>query len=252
MALVVVLSAAALLGSTDALQPGVVPQPQSITYSGGNATLGSDFAFTATGEKSAILSAAIARYGKLLGVGGSVGGMVDRHVGSAGLSVCTVDVAHPSLSLDLETDESYTLDLDATKCAIVSETVFGAMHGMESLTQLVQRPGSTAPAVHIDDKPRFAFRATMIDTARHYYPLQDILAHLDAMAATKMNVLHWHIVDIESFPYESKAFPQLSEHGAYHPHEVYTPNDIAKVVSYATDRGIRVRSGHTGVDSGQF
>ena len=105
---------------------------------------------------------------------------------------------------------------------------------MESLAQLVQRPGLTAPAVHIEDAPRFAFRATMIDTARHFYPLQFILAHLDAMAATKMNVLHWHLVDIESFPYASKAFPQLSEHGAYHPGEVYTADDIAKVVSYAT------------------
>ena len=60
------------------------------------------------------------------------------------------------------------------------------------------------------------------------------------MSATKMNALHWHLVDSQSFPYVSKAFPQLSEHGAYHPTEVYSQEDIMRVVQYAKQRGIRV------------
>ena len=47
-------------------------------------------------------------------------------------------------------------------------------------------------------------------------------------------------MDIESFPYVSRAFPQLSKHGAYQPEQVYSPETVAKVVRYAQRRGIRV------------
>jgi hexosaminidase len=136
------------------LPPGVVPQPRSITYSGGSVTLAPRFAFAAAGQSSAILSAAFGRYEKLLNQSAAAG---EAATGGALLRTCTVDVSLPSLSLDLETDESYTLELDATKCTIAAKTVFGAMHGMESLAQLV-RPDFTAPSVRVDDKPRFPFR----------------------------------------------------------------------------------------------
>jgi hypothetical protein len=50
---------------------------------------------------------------------------------------------------------------------------------------------------------------------------------LDAMSYTKLNVLHWHIIDDNSFPYVSKAYPQLSEKGAYAADHVYSPEVLA-------------------------
>ena len=54
----------------------------------------------------------------------------------------------------------------------------------------------------------------LIDTSRHYMPVPTLKRLLDALAYNKFNVLHWHIVDAESFPLESLTYPLLSEMGA--------------------------------------
>ena len=76
------------------------------------------------------------------------------------------------------------------RASIEANSVYGAMHALESFSQLVDR-GSLVNGTVIVDKPRYAFRAVMTDTARHFYHKTVIFQHLDAMAYAKMNVLHW-------------------------------------------------------------
>ena len=57
----------------------------------------------------------------------------------------------------------------------------------------------------------------------------------------KFNVFHWHIVDNQAFPYRSRLFPDLSQKGAYDPYtHVYDQQDIAEIIEFARQRGIRV------------
>jgi hypothetical protein len=75
-------------------------------------------------------------------------------------------------------------------------------------------PALSAYPVTIEDWPRFPWRGFLIDTARHFLPVALMLRHLDAMAASKLNVLHWHLTDWQSFPFASEKLPRLAEAGA--------------------------------------
>jgi len=137
-------------------------------------------------------------------------------------------------------DESYVLDVAPTGASLRAVTTDGMIHGLETFLQLIQ-PGAEGfyvPAVHIEDRPRFAWRGLMIDASRHFIPLDVVKRNLDAMAAVKLNVFHWHLSDDQGFRAESKLFPKLQQLGS--DGLFYTQDQMRDVVSYAASRGIRV------------
>jgi hypothetical protein len=217
----------------------------------------------------------------------------DTVAGTAQLNTLDVVInATTALWPRLDTDESYSLKIgngggDATgsvvRATLRARSVYGALRGLETFAQLVaerdqwvdrtarakrraiQRRWSVAgpfPLI-VDDAPRWPWRGVLIDTARHFLPLGAILPMLDAMAYNKLNVLHWHICDAQSFPLILPNVPELAlrgafksgaaDHGAREEADadgasrvvrgapnVYTPADVRAVVGYARDRGIRV------------
>jgi hexosaminidase len=119
-------------------------------------------------------------------------------------------------------------------------TVVGVLRGLETFLQLLEgdREGFYLPAVSIQDRPRFPWRGLLIDIGRHFEPMEVIKRNLDAMAAVKLNVLHWHLTEDQGFRIESKRFPKLHRMGS--DGLFYTQDEAREVIRYAAARGIRV------------
>lgn len=145
--------------------------------------------------------------------------------------------------LALGVDESYNLTIQAPRATLEAATAFGAMRGLETFSQVLMRgrdQGFVADVQRVEDKPRYGFRGLMVDTARHFLPVPMLLAVLDGMAYEKLNVLHWHAVDDQSFPLEVLTLPKLAKQAAFTPTHIYSRSDISRVVAYGRERGIRV------------
>lgn len=157
------------------------------------------------------------------------GPQLDLHVRGEGAPIQT-----------LNEDESYSLSVTSSGVSIDAATVTGAMHGLQTMLQLVQ-PGTNGyvlPIVTIKDSPRFRWRGLMIDCGRHFEPIDVIKRTLDGMAAVKLNVFHWHLTEDQGFRMQSRRFPELTAKGS--DGLFYTQDDAREIVRYARDRGIRV------------
>ena len=216
----------------------LMPQPAQVSIKSGSLALDSTFAVEVPGKTSMRLTAAVDRAVRRMEMETGL-----RH-GGPGVSERTrlvVRVEHSASPVQtLDEDESYSLHVTASGAEIDAATELGAMHGLETLIQLVQ-PGSNGyfiPAVSIDDAPRFRWRGLMIDCGRHFEPVAVIKRNLDGMAAVKLNVFHWHLTEDQGFRIESRVFPKLTGKGS--DGDFYSQQDAKEIVAYARARGIRV------------
>ena len=158
-----------------------------------------------------------------------------------GIRVC---ITSDNDTLGPDTSEDYNLTISSTGGGILTATsIYGALHGLGSLSQLVERSTHSimnAP-IAIEDRPRFGYRGLLVDTGRHFLPLSFLKHVVDGLAANKLNVMHWHIVDFQSFPCGSDTFPALAEKGAYsYPAAHFSPDNMRELVAYAKARGVRI------------
>lgn len=150
------------------------------------------------------------------------------------------DVLRPSAPID----ESYRLTVPLSgEVVIEANTSIGLSYGLTTFSQLFYKHSQSgvymtnAPVV-IEDRPTFAHRGLNLDTARNYLTVDEIKRTLDAMALTKMNRLHWHITDAQSWPLVIPVLPELAEKGAYARSLVYTPEQLAEVMDFSSVLGI--------------
>ncbi|WP_460542534.1 beta-N-acetylhexosaminidase [Echinicola sediminis] len=159
--------------------------------------------------------------------------------------------------------EAYHLQVDPSQITITAGDKGGWFYGIQTLKQLItvqpmaENSQWLVPSLEIKDKPRFQWRAYMLDEARYFHGEEFVKKLLDQMAQLKMNIFHWHLTDDAGWRIEIKKYPLLTEigskrtnseigtwgsgetsgepHGGY-----YTQEQIKDIVAYASERNITI------------
>ncbi len=229
--------------SSAAFTNNLMPQPSSLTATSGSFVLTPKFIAAASKFDDLRLDAAIGRAMQQIRQKSGVPFLTKTESAAAGATgaqlVIEVQGAGEKIQ-SIDEDEAYSLSVTPTGARIEAATVVGAMHGLETLVQLVQPSGSdyVLPLVSIHDSPRFRWRGLMIDCGRHFEPMDVLKRSIDGMAAVKLNVFHWHLTEDQGFRIESKLYPRLTSIGSNGLY--YTQQDAKDLVAYAHARGIRV------------
>lgn len=141
---------------------------------------------------------------------------------------------------------------------VESDDEAGAFYAQVTLEKL---PQPLQPMI-IEDWPDYAYRGFMLDVVRDFRTVDEVLEIIDLMASWKLNTLHFHIADDESWCLEIKEFPELTDFGAHHAlpdwnlqetcalkpsangkignTSFYTAGEYQRILRYAWDRRIRV------------
>jgi len=217
----------------------LMPWPASVQNGTGALKIDASFGVAFTGYNEARLDRAGQRF--LLQLQRQTGLLISGKTVEPAKATLVVHTDHASKDVqELGEDEAYILEVTPAGAKLNAANPLGVLRGLQTLLQLVDvsPDGFAAPAVSIKDEPRFGWRGLLIDSSRHFTPMEVLKRNLDGMEAVKMNVFHWHISDNQGFRAESKKLPKLhllGSGGAY-----YTQNEIRELIAYARDRGIRV------------
>lgn len=149
--------------------------------------------------------------------------------------------------------ERYTLDIDKRGISIKGGSEGALFMALQTLNQILigdvcNTTSQKVEHINIDDKPRYAHRAIMIDPARHFLPVEDVKFFIDQMARFKFNILQMHLTDDQGWRIEIKSHPKLTEIGAFRnngktpspDNGYYTHEDIKELISYAAERNIEI------------
>jgi hexosaminidase len=152
--------------------------------------------------------------------------------------------------------EGYALGIGGGRAVVQARTDAGLFYGAVTLWRLMTADGGRGPValapVRIDDRPRFAWRGLLLDSARHYQSPAFIEQLIDRMARDKLNVLQWHLTDDQAWRLEIRRYPRLTSVGAWRAAVdpktgrptryggYYSQADVRRIVAYAARRHVSV------------
>ena len=154
-----------------------------------------------------------------------------------------------SVDRSLPHSEGYRLTVEENRVTITGADESGVFYGVQTLKQLLLQGALELPALEIEDYPRFAHRAFMLDICRHFFTPDAIKLFLDAMALHKLNVLHLHLSDDQGWRVEVYSKLLLAQIGGFRADPLFsgkpyggflTKADVEDLLAYAAARHITV------------
>ena len=161
----------------------------------------------------------------------SVAEQFARHVADTSglhLHLATTNAPHAAIVFELNSNiaiagnAGYRIKIDEGRILVSARTPRGAFYGSVTLWQLLTPPGAQRGAPVqvangvIDDHPRFAWRALLLDSGRHDQSVAEIKQLIDWMSLHKLNVLLWHLTEDQGWRLEIRKYPALTKIGACH------------------------------------
>lgn len=111
---------------------------------------------------------------------------------------------------------AYRIDWADGECVVTASDAAGLFYAQQTLRQLRREYGEQVPSrLYVQDFPRYEWRALHLDVSRHFFGKEVVCELLDRMAEIKLNRLHLHLTDGPGWRLEIKAFPRLTEVGAW-------------------------------------
>jgi len=151
-------------------------------------------------------------------------------------------------------EEGYELTIAPDGVRLSAPQPAGLFYGIQTIAQLLPPPSDSSaaqggrwklPAGTIRDYPRFGWRGSMLDVARHFFGVADVKRYIDLMAAYKLNRLHLHLSDDQGWRIWIISWPKLAEYGGSTQvgggkGGYYTQAEYADIVAYAQQRFIMI------------
>jgi len=161
--------------------------------------------------------------------------------------------------------EQYYIEIEDDDIEVEASALNGFVYACETLKQMLPaaiygnkkaKADWVLPCAKIFDEPRFGYRGMHLDCSRHFWTVEETKKYIDIMVAYKLNTLHWHLTDDQGWRVEIKAYPRLTEIGAWRDGTVigkdwesndgiryggfYTQEQLRDVVEYAAERGVTI------------
>ena len=227
----------------------IIPMPVSITSTGGSFVLPSTadiYVEPGTAELTAIGQYLADKLNPSTGYGIQV--LTTTGAPANGNIYLTTVGGDPTLG-----DEGYQLTVTSNLVTVVAYKPAGLFRGIQTIRQILPaaienstlQPGPWKMATGtVRDYPRFTWRGSMLDVARHFFSVTDVKRYIDLMAYYKLNVFHLHLSDDQGWRIMINSWPNLALYGGGTQvggtctNCYYTQAQYSDIVAYAQSRYI--------------